>query len=121
MSTERQKEVENNIQIISDGNFDANELWRHVKRIDDCKRILDDSRDKEVAKECFTKKSANRSRSSVSEAESYKKLCGEFTETEDDEFVMRRVFQLARGSKKEQSILLVRCTARRHHGGVERE
>lgn len=49
--TESMKEVQNIIPLVSDANFDADELRRHVRKIDGCKRTVHDSRDKELAGE----------------------------------------------------------------------
>lgn len=49
------KEIENVIQLVFDASSDAGKLRRHVKRVHECKRKLDDSRDEELAKESFAK------------------------------------------------------------------
>lgn len=49
-------EVENIIGLIFDGNYEASELRRHVKRVHVCKQAMDDSRDEKLAAESFTKK-----------------------------------------------------------------
>lgn len=48
--------VEHIMQLVSDINFDADELRRRVKKNGDCKRILNDGGDEELAREGFTKK-----------------------------------------------------------------
>lgn len=40
----RRRKVENIVGLVSDANYDARELCRHMKAVDDCKRILDDSK-----------------------------------------------------------------------------
>lgn len=55
LSKEAKKKVENIIRLISHDNFGADKFRREVSKIADCKRVLDDSGDEEVAKEGFTK------------------------------------------------------------------
>lgn len=44
MTRGARKEVGNTIQLVSDVNFNAGKPHRRVKEVDDCKRILKDSR-----------------------------------------------------------------------------
>lgn len=50
------KKVENSTRLISSDNFDARELWWHVKKTDDRKQIPNDCRDEIVAGEDATTK-----------------------------------------------------------------
>lgn len=49
VSRRERMKVESILRVVSDANYDASKLCRHVRRIDECKRILKDSRDKEQA------------------------------------------------------------------------
>lgn len=103
VNTKARKKVENIIRLIYDGNFDADELCWHVSRIDDCKRLLEHSRDKELAEDCFTKMVAKRGKRNICVWTSavQRQRCSGFTETDCDEIVARHVFQLARCFRRE--------------------
>lgn len=86
-------EVEKIAGLVSDATSDASELCRHVKRVDKCKRILDDIRDADQAEEGFPKKIVKVERA----RHHLKRGCTErtlwrFTETDADELVARRAF-----------------------------
>lgn len=55
MSRGERKEVENIIQVVSNGKIEAGELCRHSKRTEDCKQISDDTRDVELGGEGLEK------------------------------------------------------------------
>lgn len=61
------------MQIVSGADFDAAELCRHVKKVEDCKRLLKDSRNETRAAKGFAKQIVKvRSGFVVSEAVLYK-------------------------------------------------
>lgn len=51
---EEGKKVGNVIRLVSGANFDAGDLHRHVKEIDNCHWVLHDSRDEELAGKVIT-------------------------------------------------------------------
>lgn len=55
VSRNAEKEVESLVQLASDRKFDKGKLSRHVKRLDDWKRILVDNRDEYLAGDGLTK------------------------------------------------------------------
>lgn len=94
---EARKEAENIIQLIFDDNFDVAELGRHVKKIENSKLVLDDSRDEILVRDCFTKSILRTGLGSLDQrAVPHKKRIGGFTETNDHELIVRRVVQLAK-------------------------
>lgn len=73
MSNKGKHEVENQTRLTSDNDFDAGGLRRRVKEVE-CKRMLEDSKDRELAEEGFSKKIVKSgSRSSVSAARLYRR------------------------------------------------
>lgn len=50
---EGRKEAKNIIPLVSDANSDAGERRRHEKKVHDCKRLLDDTKDEELAEKGF--------------------------------------------------------------------
>lgn len=67
--------MENIIPLVLDANFETGELFRHVKQIDDCMRILDNSGDEKLAGEEFTNETMKGgSGSPLSGALSYKQV-----------------------------------------------
>lgn len=68
------KEIEKMMGIILDADFDAKELGRHVKGLDDCERIVGNSNEDVLSKEGFTKEVLRAgSGSCISQATLYKK------------------------------------------------
>lgn len=56
MNRKAQKRVEKIIQVVAFASFDARKLLRLVKKVDDCKSLLEDSSDETLAAEGFAKK-----------------------------------------------------------------
>lgn len=56
LSIRAKKEVENIIQLFSEGSPEADELCQHMKGIHEYKRILYDSRDEDLAEAGFRKR-----------------------------------------------------------------
>lgn len=82
MKRGEKKECENIIRLVSGASFSSGELRRHVDVADDCKQILHNSRDEELASESSRREvGKNGSGSSVSAAVLYGK---------DAEAVLRR-------------------------------
>lgn len=74
VNTKAKEKVENINPLISSFTSNAGELRGHVNRIEDCKRLLDDRSDEELAEECYTKEIVNSEKaSSVPGAGLYKK------------------------------------------------
>lgn len=73
-SRKARMEPENIILLVSDLTFDSDELPWHLRKLYDCERVLDDSKDDELAEKRFKKKIVKSgSSSSVSGAVLYKK------------------------------------------------
>lgn len=55
VSRGRRKEVQNTLRLVSDVNFGANGLRRHMMEAENCKRISEDGNKKELARKNFKK------------------------------------------------------------------
>lgn len=112
---EAKTEVKSIIQLFFDDSFDADELRGHVKEVERCKQVLNDSGVEEQAKNVFTKNTVGSgSDSSASQKVLYKKgVVGSFRRqkamgSSQDVLSARQIFRSGQG------ILLVRELARKH-------
>lgn len=102
VNRDARKEVKNIILLVSASSFDAGELHRHVKEIDEaCKKLSDSARDKKLTKDVFTQENVKVKEGHQYQSSSVKNApFGSFTETSGSEFVAKRVIQLARYFEK---------------------
>lgn len=119
VSKEGRKKVQNIIQLSSHTSSDAGELCRHVKQVDDYERILGESRGYELAGKGFAKEIVKSgSRSLVFEAVLYRNDVVAVSQRKMAMSLLRDLFSAYNMFRKEQGILLVRCTERRQKKAV---
>lgn len=95
LNRETPKIVEIINQLVSGATFDAEEPCRHVRGADDCKRLLEDSRDEALAAGGLTKHCESWKPPVSVESSSVQDGCfGGSLETDDSGLVTRRVFEL---------------------------
>lgn len=102
--------------MSSSANLDAGELRRHEERAGDCKRLLENSGEEALAAEGLAEEAVKPKRIfSVRSHYLQKEFFGGSTETNDDDLIAGRVFQLTECFQTRRSFCS--CSARVRYGG----